>query len=63
MPSLGEAISMMSCVPKVMRPGVKVSKGQLPTFDLKGLGMSEPVLVSGTDGVGTKLKVTTRIAS
>ncbi|GFO02182.1 trifunctional purine biosynthetic protein adenosine-3 [Plakobranchus ocellatus] len=40
------------------RPGAVISSnGKPPAFDLSTLGLSQPVLVSGTDGVGTKLKI------
>ncbi|MGD2133619.1 MAG: phosphoribosylformylglycinamidine cyclo-ligase [Maricaulaceae bacterium] len=40
------------------RPGADVELGGFGgLFDLKAAGFSDPVLVSGTDGVGTKLEV------
>jgi phosphoribosylformylglycinamidine cyclo-ligase len=52
-----EAVSRMKKhVEKTMRPGVIGGLGGFGgMFDLSSLNLKEPVLVSGTDGVGTKL--------
>ncbi len=49
---------MKSHVGKTMRPEVLSGIGGFGgLFSLGGMNMKEPVLVSGTDGVGTKLKI------
>ncbi|WP_404330809.1 phosphoribosylformylglycinamidine cyclo-ligase [Mesobacillus maritimus] len=47
---------MKKHVQRTVRPGVLGSLGGFGgMFDLSSLGLKEPVLISGTDGVGTKL--------
>lgn len=54
--SLVEAIKPLA--KSTRRPGCDASLGGFGgTFDLKAIGLHDPVLVSGTDGVGTKLRV------
>jgi phosphoribosylformylglycinamidine cyclo-ligase len=49
---------MKSHVKKTMRPEVLTDIGGFGgLFSLEGLNFKKPVLVSGTDGVGTKLKI------
>jgi phosphoribosylformylglycinamidine cyclo-ligase len=54
-----EAVTRMKKhVQKTVRPGVMGGLGGFGgMFDLSVLGLKEPVLVSGTDGVGTKLMI------
>ena len=43
---------------RTMRPGANPSLGGFGgLFDLKAAGYNDPILVSGTDGVGTKLDI------
>jgi phosphoribosylamine--glycine ligase / phosphoribosylformylglycinamidine cyclo-ligase len=58
--SLVEAIKPF--VRSTRRPGADAEIGGFGgVFDLKATGYTDPVLVSGTDGVGTKLRVAVEV--
>lgn len=58
--SLVSAIKPATCSTK--RLGTMGSIGGFGgLFDIKAVGYKDPILVSGTDGVGTKLKVCRRL--
>ncbi len=50
--------SISSLVSQTARPGAHTQLGSFGSiFDLKKLNYQDPLLISGTDGVGTKLKI------
>ncbi len=62
--SAGDALvdSIKPFAAATSRPGCTADLGMFGgIFDVKAAGYKDPLLVSGTDGVGTKLKVTIHI--
>ena len=58
--SAGDALvaKLRTLTKATMRPGADTGLGGFGgAFDLKAAGFTDPILISGTDGVGTKLKV------
>ena len=56
----GDALvdNIKTIIQSTVRPGCVSDLGMFGgAFDLKKAGYDDPLLVSGTDGVGTKLKV------